>query len=1060
MTSTTRLLSFMLCGAIACAVSACVAKSDVTTCGVTGVLCAKGFHCAAAQGICIADATTICGDLKKDDGEACDDGNNIDGDGCSFDCKSDESCGNGKVDKPIPGNLKDPRNEDCEPPGKVDTASGFFCKANCKFAFCGNGITDPEIDEICDDGNTKGGDGCAADCKSTELCGNHIKDQPFKDANGTPDLSDPRNEICDDGNTTDGDGCSSDCRSTEACGNAKIDPGEECDDGKALDGSSNNADDRDCRSDCLLNRCGDGRANTHGTGHHEDCDSGPLQADHIAAAVPTESASCNIDCTAPACGDSKVNHSFKPNGTDGEQCDDGPGLNANDRDCTESCLVNTCGDTHTNTIGPLHAEGCDDGNRDDSDECNNACIARECGDGILNPNAPANEQCDLGGLNSDTGACLKNCRLAKCGDGHIETDAEECDNGTNNGTVGNNCSSTCKIRKCGNGIIDPGEQCDNGTANNNNADCRADCVLNRCGDGFVNAGKEQCEGAVPVAQGSPDAIPVETAGCNINCTSPACGDGILNRHFRPKKLADGTDASTTEQCDDGARDPDNNCSVDCQFERCGNGIIDPGEQCDGNDAVGPCSPTCFRMVCGNGIVDPGEECDNGGANANNADCRSDCVINRCGDGHPNEVGLHHEACDGGPLAAPHDRTAVPTNTNDCNSNCTTASCGDSIVNSLHKVAPPLTLTEQCDPPNAGHGCTTSCQLETCGNGVKDPNEQCDDGNRVNGDECENDCTLPRCGNGIPDDHRTDPTKNEQCDDGNAINTDDCLNNCKAATCGDTFVRLTSTNPLFIEQCDGQPLTCLYTPVSTPCQICATCALVPGTPLFCGDGIQQTPQEACDGGNRGCGTCSPNCGTVTSAHATGLIIVAPGVEYHVGDHFALSDGISSVTFEFVPPALPPDAGVPDAPPVDAPAPVDAPVDGSAPDAGAFNASVDVVSVARGNVQTSLLDSGNIPVSVENADNTAAVAIKLADAINSTGLHITVQLVGGALILTHEQATAKGNVPIDVHVTASTFATQGMRDGLGGACVAGNTCVSGIECQSNVCGSDHKCVAPAL
>src|SRR5262245_34824248 len=141
MISTTRLLSLIWCSAIAFAVSACVAKSEVTTCGATGVLCAKGFHCAAAQGICIQDEQS-CGNAKMDPGEVCDDGNNVDGDGCSADCKSNEQCGNGKIDKPVPGDPKDRRNEDCDPPLMADLATGNMCSAICKFEFCGNGVID------------------------------------------------------------------------------------------------------------------------------------------------------------------------------------------------------------------------------------------------------------------------------------------------------------------------------------------------------------------------------------------------------------------------------------------------------------------------------------------------------------------------------------------------------------------------------------------------------------------------------------------------------------------------------------------------------------------------------------------------------------------------------------------------------------------------------------------------------------------------------------------------------------------------------------------------------
>lgn len=58
---------------------------------------------------------------------------------------------------------------------------------------CGDGFLDP--DEECDDGNTRDGDGCRADC-SVERCGDGVLDA---------------REQCDDGNSADGDGCSSQC---------------------------------------------------------------------------------------------------------------------------------------------------------------------------------------------------------------------------------------------------------------------------------------------------------------------------------------------------------------------------------------------------------------------------------------------------------------------------------------------------------------------------------------------------------------------------------------------------------------------------------------------------------------------------------------------------------------------------------------------------------------------------------------------------------------------------------------------------------------------------------
>lgn len=60
---------------------------------------------------------------------------------------------------------------------------------------CGNSVI--EGNEVCDDGNTAGGDGCSANCLSTEVCGNNLKELT---------------EQCDDGNVVAGDGCSATCQ--------------------------------------------------------------------------------------------------------------------------------------------------------------------------------------------------------------------------------------------------------------------------------------------------------------------------------------------------------------------------------------------------------------------------------------------------------------------------------------------------------------------------------------------------------------------------------------------------------------------------------------------------------------------------------------------------------------------------------------------------------------------------------------------------------------------------------------------------------------------------------
>ena len=69
------------------------------------------------------------------------------------------------------------------------------------------------------------------------------------------------------------------------------------------------------------------------------------------------------------------------------------------------------------------------------------------------------------------------------------------------------------------------------------------------------------------------------------------------------------------------------------------------------------------------------------------------------------------------------------------------------------------------------GCTKA--TKKCGNGVKDPGEQCDNGKAnsdTKPDACRTSCQKPRCGDKVRD-------KGEDCDDGNKTSYDDCANDC-------------------------------------------------------------------------------------------------------------------------------------------------------------------------------------------------------------------------------------------------------------------------------------------
>jgi len=95
-------------------------------------------------------------------------------------------------------------------------------------------------------------------------------------------------------------------------------------------------------------------------------------------------------------------------------------------------------------------------------------------------------------------------------------------------------------------------------------------------------------------------------------------------------------------------------------------------------------------VCGDGNLDPGEECDDGDENSSNA-CVAGCVPASCGDGF---VRSGFEGCDDG----------NDVDTDDCTNACEKAVCGDGV---LHEGV------EACDDGNTdpGDGCDAACGVE-------------------------------------------------------------------------------------------------------------------------------------------------------------------------------------------------------------------------------------------------------------------------------------------------------------------------------------------------------------
>ena len=111
---------------------------------------------------------TSCGNGILDAGEMCDDGNWVDGDGCSkgcileigYECLTPNTACTCKYGYKT---IENSTPTDCQ----LSCPATYVVKLVTTCSKCGNSIVDgagPFL-ETCDDGNNIAGDGCSADCK-------------------------------------------------------------------------------------------------------------------------------------------------------------------------------------------------------------------------------------------------------------------------------------------------------------------------------------------------------------------------------------------------------------------------------------------------------------------------------------------------------------------------------------------------------------------------------------------------------------------------------------------------------------------------------------------------------------------------------------------------------------------------------------------------------------------------------------------------------------------------------------------------------------------------------
>ena len=286
-------------------------------------------------------------------------------------------------------------------------------------------------------------------------------------------------------------------------------------------------------------------------------------------------------------------------------------------------------------------EDCDDGNLELDLVCDDHCHFT-CGNGAVDD--AVGEACDTGIAAGQPGACPTDC-----------DDGEGC---TTDVLSGSGCAATCMHATitatapgdgccpagannltdrdcpamCGNGIVENGEQCDTAIAAGQPGACPA-----ACNDGFVCTTDTLMNGGTCTAEcvSTPITTPMNGDGCcapnglpeNDSDCNPGCGNGVVDPGETCDTGIPAGPGACVNACNDGlvcTRDTvigAGTCTATCGFAPInapmnGDGCCPAGAN-SLNDT--DCPPRC-----GNGLMEAGEQCDDG--NMNNGDaCTNACL---------------------------------------------------------------------------------------------------------------------------------------------------------------------------------------------------------------------------------------------------------------------------------------------------------------------------------------------------------------------------------------------------------------------------------------------------
>ncbi len=895
----------------------------------------------------------------------CEDSNPLTEDTCNLDtcaCEYENIgyCGDGIVD-PDAG-------EECEPPNTVlSTCDEYgedylqdYCDSNCKLQdnHCEDdypGCTSsPECDEF-----APGTNGCDATCQPLPFCGDGSVDAgeecelPNTNDNsyctqstetcsgnklGTRDSFGNCDSVCDcdldsfnyqcvegrcgaecavdadcnDSDPTTADTCNIDTCTCEYeqlpyCGDGKLDPGEECEPPNTVlstcDQYGHDFLQDYCDANCQL-QDDDCEDDYPGCTSSQECDE-----------FAPGTNGCDEMCQPlPECGDGNLDPGEEcepPNSEDNQYCEQSTeecsGNKLGTRDAFGNCNAG-CGCVFDSfnyqcVEGRCGAEcavdaDCNDSDPTTADTCNLQTCQCEyeqlpyCGDGKLDPGEecePPNtvlSTCDQYGADYLQDYCDANCQLQDddCEDDYPGcTSSQECDEfapGTNG------CDETCQpLPECGDGNLDPGEECEPPNSEDNQycEQSTEECSGNKLGtrDAFGDCGSEcgcdfdsfnyqcvegRCGAECAVDADCEDYDPHTADTCNIDTCQceyeqlPYCGDGKLDpgEECEPPNTVL---ASCDQYGEDYLQDYcDSNCQLqddDCEDDYPG---CTSSQECDEfapgtNGCDNVCQPLPF---CGDGTVNAGEDCE-----LPNTDDNSYCTQST-------------EECSGNKLGT-RDSFGDCDSTCGCDFDTFTYQCVEG------RCGAECAVDSDCDDydPHTADTCNIdSCtceyeQLPYCGDGKLDPGEECEPPNTVLAscdqygadylqDYCDANCQLQ------DDDCEDDYpgcTSSQECDEF-APGTNGCDNVCQPLPfCGDGTVdpkeecELPNTNNnnncnQTTEQCSGNKLGtrdtfgdcnsecgCVEDPFNYQC-VAGECGAECDTDDDCDDGIPTT-EDSCD-----------------------------------------------------------------------------------------------------------------------------------------------------------------------------------------------------------------------